>query len=370
MCDNVYQDMLNSSNQPGVMFYRRKNCDTDGPYFSRTSTTDIPDLSERTFNNKKFQNNLSSIVVPPNRSVRIYDKVNYEGKYANLDKGPHAKLSNYGLNDDVSSFKIFSRGSWDDHILDCCLQKNNSNDCGDYYTSTSKCSNVMDNYFNKYDLDKLAKKYGQSRFVRWKNKIKDVFMQKLNKDSDAKLRCCQNDSKFNKDLCGNYWGSTHDGSCDSLLIDYCGNNWKNDERCGCLLPRSEYESNVYDMGVECLDGRCTSFPNPYQTYNQRTNPCNLSLVDCRTLLDLAATEGGLANVGDVTIQKKCGQYALEPEPVPEPEPEPVPEPEPIPEPEPVPVSESDYTYWYIGGGLILVVFIFLIALGFVLYYLL
>ena len=367
MCDSHYKrEILNKSTQPKTLLFDKLDCsDSGGGIPVNTGFYGVDDLKRLPGN---LHDDIDTIILPPNVRGKASKDHHWGGGTGYYGPGGIIYLNKVtpGTNR-ISNLSLWRSGdSWDTHLRKCCLQMSGKgpSNCGDWYNSMSKCNTVMDKHLKGYSADSLAQKYKDPTYFRWKNKIISWFQNKVSNDNKLKLRCCQNDPKFNEKLCGHYWGNTHDSSCDSVLVNHCNNNWKTDDRCGCLLPTSEYDGTVYGMGVECLDGRCTSHPNPYQTYAQRTALCNITAVDCRALLDLQASEGGVANVGDVTIQQECSKYDL-----PNPEP-PIIDPEPKITPESV-FNEEGNTKTYIIGGIILVIMLVLfIALGIVLFYLL
>ena len=92
-------------------------------------------------------------------------------------------------------------------------------------------------------------------------------------------------------------------ACDSTISNYCKTPaGMRDPACGCLLPQSEYEGTQLFGPPECVDKRCASNPQAYQTERQRNRVCNIT--NCVIGGDLSIE--GENNLDTEIIAQQCG----------------------------------------------------------------
>lgn len=135
----------------------------------------------------------------------------------------------------------------------------------------------------------------------------------------AYLYCCKNDPVFTNPVnyCGDFYGKSYNGSCDTILSNYCASvtddNCKyTDPLCGCLLPAKCYGYTKENVGqtVACVDNRCTGEVNAYLTKNQYNTTCET--INCNINFDNSYID----NVNKIIINQKCGSNINPTPPIP------------------------------------------------------
>jgi len=92
-------------------------------------------------------------------------------------------------------------------------------------------------------------------------------------------------------------------ACDTVVSNYCKTpQGMKDPKCGCLLPQSEYENTLLYGPPECVDKRCASNPQAYQTERQRNRVCNIT--NCVIGGDVGIS--GENNLDTEIIAQQCG----------------------------------------------------------------
>ena len=125
-----------------------------------------------------------------------------------------------------------------------------------------------------------------------------------------RLACCRNAPLIATDpgritpaFCGVFFGPTHDGSCDAVLVDYCRTVTMDDQNCGCILPPEFYQVTKLVGPAECVDNRCVSVPTAYKLKAQRTTKCG-DIVNC--VISNVIINAPNSTIDKVAFNQVCG----------------------------------------------------------------
>ena len=139
MCDELVK--INSHAEPLPMFFDAGNCrmsGSDSGHFKWGAAKGSNEGKIKYLKDKKYgvsNNDISSLTVPPHYSVAIYEGANYTGTgiWVNPQdaicgrKGSCKQVSGSSYkgvdNNAISSLKVKRVKTWDQHKLDCCMQK-------------------------------------------------------------------------------------------------------------------------------------------------------------------------------------------------------------------------------------------------------
>lgn len=147
-CITDWESIVNSTSQPEVIIHANNDCDGHRDT-AKPGTYDRDDLEKMTSN---MDNDINVMIVPPNMEVKICGDENLN-KCADDRIGPGIiTIESTDIDkNDISSFKVYQNGDWDDHLIDCCLSKGDKNQCGQFYgaNSSGACDAIMVDYCNK-----------------------------------------------------------------------------------------------------------------------------------------------------------------------------------------------------------------------------
>ena len=102
-------------------------------------------------------------------------------------------------------------------------------------------------------------------YTTYSNRLRTLRVKQKESWDQFKLNCCRN--LGDETECGIWWGGNTDGSCDSVMQDWCHYNL-NDPSCNCINSKESFPS--------CFDVNCVSkyvregeLIKPYQTKKQK-----------------------------------------------------------------------------------------------------
>ncbi len=120
-------------------------------------------------------------------------------------------------------------------------------------------------------------------------------------DQRNRLNCCLG-AVNNDTACSPEW-CFESKACDTVISNFCRNPANHgNPKCGCLLPQSAYEETLAYGPPECVDKRCASNPQAYQTERQRNRRCEIT--NCIIGGDVSI--GAENNLDTQIIAQQCG----------------------------------------------------------------
>ena len=322
MCDYLRWEKTGNPDPPYMYLYQNANC--TGNSVSQSMFSSSVNGKSNLDDTSLKKNQQSSMYVPAAYKLSLYKDQDFKGQTYTI-KGPKVvsdwkqdNINNYFPKDEADSYKlswnldyaspIDGLNYWDAYRARCCLGLNSKDNCNNAYSpSTVTCNKFMEDTYYKDKSPWILKNYynDSKHKLYYKNLLKNIFQNEIKDNYSIRTECCKGNTTFGSDLCGPYWGPSHDGSCDDVYkYALCSvDKWKTEPKCGCLLPSSEYNEFVRSVGPECIDERCRA-PGVWQTKAQREKSCNI--VDCRQILDISAEGGSLVNIDSVQFEQKCG----------------------------------------------------------------
>lgn len=120
----------------------------------------------------------------------------------------------------------------------------------------------------------------------------------------SQMKCCRGDFTIGATNCGPYWGPTNEGTCDTIMTNYCTNpvNAK-DAQCACIL--SELPA------PECTDKKCRN-TNAMKLAKMVRNECIGNYMTCNMYFTIGATAKDNF-IQNNTFQQTCTQNANSPQ---------------------------------------------------------
>lgn len=279
----------------GTRLWTGENQRTDSEMDHAVDVTygEYPDIRDLGFKD----NQLSSLTVAPFTKVIIYQNFNFSGRSVEFI-GPRTvnKLTDYSMNDKVSSIKVIRMDPPSDQILNCCNNKDSTwEKCGEYSSLFA---------YHQYcpaDLTRACCNDAEFRSGVGAKICKDIF-DKGDPASKCpglyKYHCC--DKLGDDPKCQN-WFRENPTVCDRAANFYCGEN-PDDPICSCI------NSPARSVGVAnplCVDQKCLN--TGYVTANMRNTPCP-PMVNCDT--QTALKNAGVVLSDNTTIVQNCGNTGV------------------------------------------------------------
>lgn len=307
----TYIPNYSKSTPPPVKFYRDRAC-------SGTKWEVHPNKSSKT-PSPMDDNSVTSVQVPPNVKLTMYQNKDYEGERKTFNSGNHYPLDWW--NDTVSSYKVSSIVPHSTWLKNCCLGKTSpASDCSNFRDENgADCKSLLDAHC------RLKKNFFSSDCKRW--------LQNLNsqrKNDIARAVCTGGGGVENFKWGGSptysptakTYSPTAPTAPTSATPESYTLNSAEKEWCACFIARDLPPELENDMAIKamwpCLDPVCNDSTLSLQPY-QKSCPNTLNICKQSDI----TTKMSESDIGAQRIANECGNVNIgQPAPAPAPAPAP------------------------------------------------